>query len=112
MTATGYTEPAAKAPEDFTLKSVEWYADRNVLDVRCQHIDFTIEEDDQFWMDILPQGEYKYCDENSGLIPARMDNYFNMHWLVLNFKGLVEHKVVHLKPILEDIARRKFNHWK
>lgn len=54
---------------------------------------------------LLPDGEYSF--EEEGTVFARMDEFNNMHWLLKDHKGLIHHKVVNIKPILEQIAEEK-----
>ena len=101
-----------KEPDrDFTLKSVKWYPLEMMLDVECKNKDYVLEYGDPMFKDILPEGEYTFIDPDTGLIFALMDEHFNLHWLVRTFTGHIQHKVVYLKPILEDIARRKYYDW-
>ena len=113
-----------KSPDlDFRLQSVKWFMDMNQMEftIRIQthensyeEHELSIDPDDRFFEDILPEGEYSYIDEDSGLIPAVVDDHFNMHWLVKpkDLKGFIHHKVVNLQPILESIAERKYHDWK
>jgi len=104
-----------------TLQSVEWNPEVGRLDFTVRFSwdggqewedkEFTIEEEkdiyDQrdYFLDIIPKGDYSYKED--GYFYARLDDHFNLCWLVKDDKGLIHYKVIYLKPILESIAEEK-----
>ena len=104
---------------DFHLDSVKWIPDANRLDFTVKIViekggmefrHYSIEFEDRFWNELLPDNELDYVDEN-GMVSARMDNYFNLHFQGKNAKGNIVSQVRRLKPFLENVAARIFNDW-
>ena len=93
------------------LTDVQFYPDSGVLEYTIRSTwaeehgweweDETrsIDPDSDEFLDILPKGEYKFKDDN-GYICARVDKFFNIHYLVEDFKGFVQYRTVNLKKIL------------
>jgi len=91
---------------DPVLKRVIWKnTDASFAEFTESRFDFQLTEDDEF--ELLPNGEYKYYDDE-GYSVAWMDDFFNLHWLLKRFDGHVFHHVTYVKPILEDMAKRKY----
>jgi hypothetical protein len=101
-----------KSPDlDFILKSVQWYPDEMFLDVQCSNKNYVLEYADRMFIEIMPQGEYQCVDPDTGMMFALLDSFNNMHWLVRDFSGHILYRAVNLKPILENIAERKYHNW-
>ena len=105
---------------DFHLDSVQWIPDANQLDftvklviegsgIELRH--YSIEFEDRFWNELLPDNELDYVGE-TGMVHARLDNFFNLHFQAKTSEGHIVDRVTRLKPILENIAERIFNDWK
>ena len=90
------------------LIKVEWSNGDGFLEASFDNseLDFAIDESDEMFKEIMPEGEYRYHD-SEGHIVAMLDDFFGMHWLVKE-GGHVKERYVFLKPILEGIAERKF----
>lgn len=107
--------PSKEVTEDLEihLQEITWSnkSGRLMASFTEVRFDFSMNEDDPMFEDLFPKGEYNHHDAD-GLTVIMIDDYYNMHWLVKDSQGLIHHRVVFVKNIIENISERKLNGWK
>jgi len=91
--------------KDFTIQGLHYNEDEGLLTCDCvifgQNLDFTV------WFGhaeadcLMPKGEWKSY-------ACMLDDFHNMHYLLLQHDGTVISRAVNLEPHLEEIAEERY----